>query len=29
MIIIALISVYIERIKEIDKEEKDNDLNQY
>ena len=28
VIIIALISVYIERIKEIDEEEKD-DLNQY
>ena len=29
VIIIALISVYIERIKEIEEEEKDNDLNQY
>ena len=29
VIIIALISVYIERIKEIDEQEKDNDLNQY
>jgi len=28
LVIIALISVYIERIKEIDEEEKDN-LNQY
>jgi len=29
VIIIALISVYIERLKEIEKEEEDNDLNQY
>jgi len=29
VIIIALISVYIERLKEIDEEEKDDDLNQY
>jgi uncharacterized membrane protein YhaH (DUF805 family) len=29
VIIIALISVYIERLREIDKEEKDDDLNQY
>jgi hypothetical protein len=29
VIIIALISVYIERLKEIDEQEKDDDLNQY